>query len=122
VTAASAAVTTTPTTATTTTAAALSLWPSFVDYEIPATEILAVQGIDGAVGIFVGLHFDEGETTRLSRETVPNEIDTRGSNTDLREPFLKLIFRRGKRKIPDVELLHLPTPSARNPSKSRGAR
>ena len=121
-TAASAAVTTTPTTATTTTAAALSLWPSFVDYEIPATEILAVQGIDGAVGIFVGLHFDEGETTRLSRETVPNEIDTRGSNTDLREPFLKLIFRRGKRKIPDVELLHLPTPSARNPSKSRGAR
>jgi hypothetical protein len=103
-------------------AAALSLRTCFVDYQVPPAEILAVQGIDGAVGVFVVLNLDEGKTARLSRKTVTNEIDTRGSNTYLREPFLKLIFRRGKRKIPDVELLHLPTPSARNPSKSRGAR
>jgi hypothetical protein len=40
----------------------------------------------------------------------------------LREVLVNLIFRRGKRKIPNVELLHLPAPSARNPVASRGAR
>jgi hypothetical protein len=40
----------------------------------------------------------------------------------LREPLVKLIVRRGKRKIPNVELLHLPAPSARNPvDESRSA-
>jgi hypothetical protein len=104
------------------TSAALSLRPSFVDYQVPPAEILPVQRVDGAICVFVALHFDEGKTARLSREAVSNQIDARGSNADLREPFLQLLFRRGKRKIADVELLHLPTPSARNPSKSRGAR
>jgi len=98
------------------------LRPSFIDDQVPPAEILAVQGIDSAIRIFVALNFDEGKTAGLPCETVTNEIDARGSNADLREPFLKLLFRRGKRKIADVELLHLPTPSARNPSKSRGAR
>jgi hypothetical protein len=98
------------------------LRPRFVDYQVPPAEILAVQRVDRAIGVFVALHLDEGKTARLSRETVTNEIDTRGSNAYLCEPFLKLIFRRGKRKVADVELLHLPTPSARNPSESRGAR
>jgi hypothetical protein len=104
------------------TAATLSLRARLVYHQVPAAEILAVQGVDGAVGIFIALHFDEGKTARLSRETVTNQIDARGSNAYLREPFLKLFFRRRKRKIPNVELLHLPTPSARNPSESRGAR
>src|SRR6185437_2549784 len=114
-----------PTAAATAPAAAtatLGLRPSFIDYQVPAAEILSVEGIDGAIGVFVVLDFDEGETAGLSREPVPNKIDARGSNADLCEPFLKLLFRRRKRKIADVELLHLPTPSARNPSKSRGAR
>jgi len=120
--AATPAVTSTPATTTSATAAALGLRPGFIDDEVPPAEILAVQGVDGAIGVFVALHLDEGETARLARKAVTNEIDTRGSNAYLREPFLKLLFRRGKRKIADVELLHLPTPSARNPSKSRGAR
>jgi hypothetical protein len=109
---------TTPASAATT----LSLRARLVYHQVPAAEILAVQGVDGAVSIFIALYFDEGKTARLSRETVTNEIDARGSNANLREPFLKLLFRRRKRKIPDVELLHLPTPSARNPRESRGAR
>jgi hypothetical protein len=120
--AAPAAVTTTASTAPAATAATLSLRPRLVYHQVPAAEILAVQGVDRAVGIFIALHFDEGKTARLSRKTVTNQIDARGSNADLREPFLKLLFRRRKRKIPNVELLHLPTPSARNPSESRGAR
>jgi hypothetical protein len=120
--AAAAAVTTAACAAPTTAAAAFGLRPSFVDYQVPPAEILPVQGIDGAIGIFIALHFDEGKTARLAREPITNQIDARGSNAYLREPFLQLLFRRGKRKIADVELLHLPTPSARNPSKSRGAR
>ena len=103
-------------------AAAFGLRTRFVYHEVPSTEILAVQRVYSAIGVFIIGNFDEGETARLSRETVTNEIDTRGSNTDLREPFLHLLFRSGKRKVTHVKLLHLPTPSARNPNESRGAR
>jgi len=98
------------------------LRPRFIDDEVPPAEVLAVQRVDRAVGVFVALHFHEGKAAGLTREPVTNEIDTRGSYANLCEPFLQLLFRRGKRKIADVELLHLLTPSARNPSKSRGAR
>jgi hypothetical protein len=120
--AAAAAITTASSATSTAPAATLSLRPGFIDHEVPAAEILAVQRVDGAVGVFVTLHFHEGKAAGLSREAITNEIDTRGSYANLCEPFLQLLFRRGKRKIADVELLHLPTPSARNPSKSRGAR
>jgi hypothetical protein len=122
--AATPAVTTTASRATpaAATSATLSLRARLIYHQVPAAEILAVQGVYSAVSIFIALHFDEGKTARLSRETVTNQIDARGSNANLREPFLKLFFRRRKRKIPDVELLHLPTPSARNPRESRGAR
>jgi len=110
--------TTTPTAAT----AAFCLRPCFIHHQVPPTEILAVQGIDRPVRIFVVGEFNESKTARLSREAVSDEIDARGSNANLREPFVELIFRRGKRKITDVELLHLSTPSVRNPSASRGAR
>src|SRR5713226_7028588 len=89
------------------TATAFCLGPRFVDHQVPPAEILPVQGVDGAVGIFVIGDFDEGEPARLPRKTVTDQINARGSNTDLRKPFLKLLFRRGKRKIPNVELLHL---------------
>jgi hypothetical protein len=105
-----------------TTAAALCLGPCFVHHEVSPAEILPVERIHGAVRIFVIIYFDKCESTRLSSKPVANQIDARGSNTDLREPLVELIFRRGKRKIPDIELLHLPTPSARNPNASRGAR
>src|SRR5579864_3538266 len=116
--AASAAVSTPPPTA----ATALCLGTSFIHHEVPATHILTVQRVDGTLGIFVVSYFDECEPARLSRETVTNQVDTRGSYTDLRKPLVELIFRSGERKIPDIKLLHLLTPSARNPPTSRGAR
>jgi hypothetical protein len=51
---------TTPTTATT--AAALCLRPRFVHDEIAPSKILAVHGVDRAVGFFVISNFNEGET------------------------------------------------------------
>ncbi len=129
-TAAAVAATSTAVTSTAATAApasaattgALSLRPRLVDHQVPSTEILTVQGVDGALRVFVIGYFNERETTRLSCKAIADQIDTRRGYTDLREPFMKLIFRRGKRKIPNVELLHLPAPSARNPvDESRSA-
>jgi hypothetical protein len=74
---------------------------------------LTVERIHRPIRIFVAIHFDECETARLPRKTIADEIDARGCYTDLREPLVELIFRSGKRKIPYIELLHLPTPSAR---------
>src|SRR6185369_1589029 len=117
-----AAATTATETATTTTAAALLLGTSFVDDEIASAKVLAVHGIDRTVGFFVIGNFDESETTRVAREPITNEIDSRGVNTSLREKIMQRIFRCGKRKITHIELLHLRTPSARNLTAYRGAR
>jgi hypothetical protein len=116
----SATATAAPATATTT--GALGLRPRFVDYQVSSAEVLTVQRINRPIGIFVIAHFNEGEAARLPGETIADQIYARGSYTDLREPLLKLIIRRGKRKIPNIELLHLPAPSARNPvDESRSA-
>jgi hypothetical protein len=104
------------------TATAFGLRPRFVHHQVASAEILAVQRVHRAIRIVIIAQFNERKSTRLARETIPNQIDTRGSYTDLREILVKLIFRRGKRKISDIELLHLPAPSARNPIASRGAR
>jgi|GEM_PF-4238408 len=118
----SAAASVTAATASAPAPAAFRLRPRFVYYQVSAAEILAVEGVDSTICIFIIGNFDEGETARLSGEPVTNEVYTRGSNTDLREPLLHLLFRSGKRKVTHVKLLHLPTPSARNPNESRGAR
>jgi hypothetical protein len=103
-------------------ASALFLRTGFVDDEIAAAEVLAVHGIDGAISFFVIGDFDESETARLTGETITNEINSRGIDTSLREMLVQGILRRGKRKIANVKLLHLRTPSARNRTACRGAR
>jgi hypothetical protein len=102
--AAPTAVSTAPTAAT---AAALRLGTCFIHHEVSPAKILAVQGVDGAVRVFVIGYFHEGETARLARESIANQIDARRCYSHLGKPLLKLFFRRGKRKITDIELLHL---------------
>ncbi len=89
------------------TTAALCLGTCFIHHEVSPAKILAIQGINGAVRILVTIHFHEGETARLARESVADEIDPRRCNSNLGKPLLKLFLRRGKRKITDIELLHL---------------
>jgi hypothetical protein len=104
------------------TTAALGLRPRFIHHQVTSAKVLTVQRVHGAIRFFVIADFNEGESARLSRKTVTNQVDSRGIYTCLREKFVQSIFRRGKRKITYVELLHLRTPSARNPHASRGAR
>jgi len=121
-TAAMSTATTAEATAPATTATALLLRARFIDHQIAATEVLTVQRIHRAVGFFIVGNFDESKTARLSRETITNQIDCGRVDTRLREKFMKRIFRGGKRKIPNVKLLHLRTPFARNRDACRGAR
>lgn len=58
------------TSTTATTAGTFGLRPRFVYYQVPAAEILTVQGIDRAVSVFVTIYFYEGETTGLPCETI----------------------------------------------------
>jgi len=91
----------------TTASAALCLGTCFIHHEVSPAKILTVQRIHRAIRVFVIGYFNEGEPARLARKPVANQIDARGSYTDLRKPLVELLFRRGKRKISDIELLHL---------------
>jgi len=83
--AASSALTTTSTT--TTPAAAITappasatsfgLGPRLIHHQVSPAKILPVQSIDRAIRIFVAVNLHEGETARLARETVTNQIDPR---------------------------------------------
>ena len=86
----------------------------FIDYQVPATEILAVEIGDRTIRFFIIRNFDEGKTPRLAREPIPNQIDCGRVDPYLSEPLLQLLFRCREREITDVKLLHLGTPSARN--------
>jgi hypothetical protein len=65
-----AAIASAPTTATA--AGALGLRTRFIDYQVPATEILTVEIGDRAIRFFIIRNFDEGKTPRLAREPIPN--------------------------------------------------
>jgi hypothetical protein len=52
--------------------AALRLWTSFVDYQVPAAKILTVEIGNGAIRFFIVCDFDERESPRLPRESIPN--------------------------------------------------
>jgi hypothetical protein len=86
---------------------ALCLGTRFIHHQVSPAKILTVQRIDRPVRILVAVDLHEGETARLARETVTNQINPRGRYPHLRKPLLKLFLRRRKRKITDVELLHL---------------
>ena len=92
----------------------LGLRTRFIDYQVPATEILTVKVGDRAIRFFIIRNFDEGKTPRLAREPIPNQIDCGRVDPYLSEPLLQLFFRCREREITDVKLLHLGTPSARN--------
>src|SRR6201993_702760 len=107
---AASAIASTPTAAT----RPLGLRTRFIDYQVPATEILTVEIGDRAIRFFIIRNLDEGKTPRLAREPIPNQIDCGRVYANLSEPLLQLLFRCREREITDVKLLHLGTPSARN--------
>ena len=78
--ASASAVTTAPATAsarssTAATTAAFTRGTRFVDDNVAAHEIVAVQTLHGAVGFFVAIDLDKSEPARLPRKTVAHQRD-----------------------------------------------
>ena len=67
---AAAAATTAPTAAT---AAALTGRTRFVNDDVTTQEIVAVERLDCAAGVFVIIHFHKAETARLAGKPIPYE-------------------------------------------------
>jgi len=85
----------------------------FVDDNITAHEILAVQRLYGAVGLFVAVDLDKSEPARLPRKTVAHQSDICRSDSRLRKQCIDLLFCSLEREITDVEFLQCKTPSGR---------
>jgi hypothetical protein len=80
--AASATTSARPATATT---ATLTRRTSFIDDNVAAHEIVAVQSLDGALGFLVAIDLDKSEPAGLTRETVAHQGDIRRGDSRLRE-------------------------------------
>src|SRR5882672_743824 len=59
------------------TAPAFSRRPGFVDNNVAAHEIVAVQSLDGTLGFLVAIDLDKSKPTWLPRETVADQGDIR---------------------------------------------
>jgi hypothetical protein len=118
--AAPATIATATTAVTAATAAALCLRLGFVHNQIASAKILTIQAVDGFLGVFVGGYFHESEAARLPGEAVTDKRNRRRSDSNLREPFVELVFCGGKRKVTNIELLHLRTPFVWNRRASCG--
>jgi hypothetical protein len=87
-------------------ASTLARRPSFVDHDIAAIETLTVQRLDGAVGFFVTVDFDETKAAWLSRKAVPHQCNVGWSDACLCEPAAQFLFSGLKGQVAHVELLH----------------
>jgi hypothetical protein len=59
--------------------------PGFVDHNVAAHEVMAVQTLDGAIGFFIAVDFDKPETARLAGKTVAHQGDGRCGDSGLRK-------------------------------------
>ncbi len=67
--------------------------PGFIDYNIAAHEILAVEGLDNAGRFFIIVDFKEAEPTRLSSVAVRHQAHGRYCFTRLFDPVAYILFR-----------------------------
>jgi hypothetical protein len=58
-----------------TAASTFRLGPCFVHHQVAPAEVLAVEGVHSAIGVFVIVHFHKRESARLPGEPVANQIN-----------------------------------------------
>jgi hypothetical protein len=89
-------------TATIATAAAISSGTSFVNRQITAVEVLAVELLDGRSRFFRGRHLDKAETSRATRHAIFYDL-SRFNITRLGKVVAQIIAGRLEREISHVE-------------------
>jgi hypothetical protein len=60
---------------TTTAASPFSLGPCFVHYQVAPAKVLAVEGVHGAISVFIIVYFHKRKPARLPGEPVTNQIN-----------------------------------------------
>jgi hypothetical protein len=58
-----------------TAASTFRLGPRFVHHQVAPAKVLAIEGVHGAISIFVVVHFHKRESPRLPGEPVANKIN-----------------------------------------------
>ena len=91
--------------AATTTAAATGagLVLGLVDFQSPAAQFLAVQGLDGRVGALV-VHLDEAEAAQTAGFPVGDEVDA-DHLTVRGEMVADIVFRRREGQVANIKFL-----------------
>jgi hypothetical protein len=67
---------------------AFRLRARFVDHKVPAAKVLTVEAGYRAIRFFIIGDLDESKAARLPRETVTNQADGRGADSQLSKPLL----------------------------------
>lgn len=90
-----------------------------VNDDLAAHEVLAVESLNGALGLLVVIYLDEPEPAWLTRKTVAHQGHVRHGDSRLREKTAELLFRSLKRQVAHVKFLQRKTPSGRGEADPR---
>jgi hypothetical protein len=90
--------------------ATLLLGSSFIHHQRAAEKIFSVERFDGFHGVGIICDFRETESARLIGETIPQQGERIGLNSNLREHRGDLLFRSFERQITEIEFLHDRSP------------
>jgi len=66
-------------------ASAFTRWPGFIDDNVASHEIVTVQCLNGALRLFVAIHFHKPEPPRLARKAIANQGDIGRCDSRLRK-------------------------------------
>src|SRR5579871_5230968 len=100
-----AAATAVATTAAETPGTAICFRTRFVDIERAPVQILTVETVDRIIGFGIVRHFDERETTRLTRITIPDDVDIIHATVRL-ERRAECVFGGPEAEITDKNIFH----------------
>ncbi len=80
---------------------------------------MAVEGVDGRLGLFAAVHLDETETARAVGVAVLDDL-RRANGAVGREQVLEIVVVKTVRQVADVQLLgHAGPPSEKSRKTSR---
>jgi hypothetical protein len=74
-------------------------WTRFIHHQRPAEKILAIAGLNGAIGFFIVAKFRKPKSARLTGKFVADYLNRIGLESGPREPILQLGFTGLVRKV-----------------------
>jgi hypothetical protein len=82
----------------------------FIDDNVAAHQILTIERLHRASGLFVIGHFDETKAAKLPGGLISNQRDGGRGNARLREPVDQVLFGSLERQIAYIKFFHRDSP------------